>query len=289
MRDSLKRAALFPLSMYFTSQIVLATSRGAINAATTRLDPKVTSSWEFSAFSQNGEDGIIWHLLSYVREPNRYFIEIGASDGLENNSSFLALVKKYSGLMIDGDARKIRNAQRFMRQLNWGVEYVHMMVEPETLSQVRAASACSDPDFFSLDVDGNDYHLLKAVFEVGFRPKVICVEYNSSFGPHESLAMEYQPAFDYLRAHPSALYYGVSVSAWRALLSGQGYRFVTVDSNGVNAFFVDPGAVDVGFLDDLSAVSFAENYGRRAPRGSGWQAEYESIREMPLVAVPDKP
>jgi hypothetical protein len=62
------------------------------------------------------------------------------------------------------------------------------------------------------------------------------------------LTIEYARDFDFTRAHPTQLYYGVSIAGWRAGLERYGYRFVTVEQNGVNAFFVDPRHFEPCFL-----------------------------------------
>ena len=67
-------------------RINIVLSRGLAGLISRRVDEKKPASWEFSCFSQNGEDGIINILCSKVKNPNRYFIEIGASDGIENNT-----------------------------------------------------------------------------------------------------------------------------------------------------------------------------------------------------------
>jgi F0F1-type ATP synthase membrane subunit a len=35
-------------------------------------------------------------------------------------------------------------------------------------------------------------------------------------------------------------YYGVSISGWKNLLASYEYHFVTEETNGVNAFFINP-------------------------------------------------
>lgn len=72
----------------------------------------------------NGEDGLIDYLLSRVTGPNRYFVEMGAPDGLENNSSLPAFVKKYDAVMVERDPLKAANAARFLQSMNWGVKYL---------------------------------------------------------------------------------------------------------------------------------------------------------------------
>jgi hypothetical protein len=60
------------------NRITMALSRGAATAMLRTIDPADPSSWEFSSFSQNGEDGIIDYLTRKINNPNYYFIEIGA-------------------------------------------------------------------------------------------------------------------------------------------------------------------------------------------------------------------
>ncbi len=84
------------------------------------LCAKTPTSWEFCGFSQNGEDGIIDYLCQKIINPNRYFVEIGAADGLENNTAWLAIARKFSGLMIEGSpqlaARAAANENARLRQ-----------------------------------------------------------------------------------------------------------------------------------------------------------------------------
>lgn len=273
-------AAFLNSSVFYVGRLALSCARGSLNASTLRLDPRRTVSWEFSAFSQNGEDGIIEQLLSLIAAPTRYFVEIGASDGLENNSSYLAFVKKYQGLMVEGDQRKSANSRRFLQSMNWGVRHLNMMVTPDRASELCEHVLYREPDLLSLDIDGMDYYVARAILGTGLRPKVLCVEYNSAFGPFQAVTVPYGEAFDYKTEHPSLLYYGVSLEAWKRLLGSSGYHFVTVDSSGVNAFFVDPSAVDMAPLADLQNIEFEENASQRLRSGQNWQGQFELIRHL---------
>ena len=46
---------------------------------------------EYSNFSQNGEDGIIEFLSNKLLNNNKFFIDMGCGNGLENNSTNLIL------------------------------------------------------------------------------------------------------------------------------------------------------------------------------------------------------
>src|SRR5882672_3258109 len=73
------------------------------------------------------------------------------------------------------------------------------------------------------------------------------------------MTIEYQDNFVFTKAHSTQLYYGVSISGWRRSFERYDYRFVTVDRNGVNAFFVDPACFDASFLNQVRGLEFAEN------------------------------
>ena len=119
----------------------------------------------------------------------------------------------------------------------------------------------NNPDYFSLDIDGNDYHLVKLIIEGGFRPKIITVEYNSAYGPDKCLTIPYQSDFVIdMSSSESYVYYGVSINGWIKYFESIGYQFITVDSNGVNAFFVNPEDFDKDFLFSIKGQRFKENF-----------------------------
>lgn len=240
-------------------RIAIALAKGVASMLSRNIDPRDPYTWEFSGFSQNGEDGIIDVLRRNLSSTNRYVLEIGAAEGTENNSSWLLLAERFEGLMIEGDPRQSARARRNVARYSIGSECLSMFVKLDTVEAIMAKLPYRDPDVFSLDIDGNDYHIANKLFELGIRPKIVSVEYNSAFGPERSATSEYQDDFSRTTAHPSLLYYGVSVAAWKAFFAARGYRFVTVDANGVNAFFVDPVHFDAGFIDGIRGLAFAEN------------------------------
>src|SRR5215813_946858 len=164
-----------------------AMARAAATARLREIDPTRPSSWEFSGFSQHGEDGIIDYLTRRLRLPRGYFIEIGASNGLENNSTWLALGRAFAGLMIDGNSEDLAWCEYMLRPMNYGLTFQHMFITRDNTGRVAELARHTDPDVFSLDIDGNDYHVAEALMVVGFRPRIWVVEYNSAFGPTNSM------------------------------------------------------------------------------------------------------
>lgn len=265
-------------------RINTALGKGAL-MHTRRLDLRVPATWEWSAFSQNGEDGILEVLRRQLLGGNRYFVEIGAADGIENNTAWLAVAEKYGGLMIEGDPRLWKRARQLLPASSTAVDCLLQFVTRDNVPALVEKALHRDPDVCSLDIDGNDYYVAGALLEAGLRPRIFVVEYNSAFGPEQRLTIAYDERFHFKTAHPTELYYGVSIAGWRAFFARHGYRFVTVERNGVNAFFVDPAWFDAGFLDAMQGTPFAENLHQFHRFRQPWPQQFELIRDQRFVAI----
>ena len=269
-------------------RIAIALGKGAL-MPTRRIDLRLPETWEWSAFSQNGEDGILDVLCGQLRHHSRYFFEIGAGDGIDNNTAWLAIVKQYGGLMIEGDPEQWRHANQLLPRCALAVECLHCFVTRGNVATLADRALYRDPDVCSLDIDGNDYHIATALLDAGLRPRIFVVEYNSAYGPEQCLTIPYAHDFRFTEAHPSRLYYGVSIAGWRAFFAQRGYRFITVERNGVNAFFVDPAHFDAGFLDAVQGSTFAENRQQCLTFRESWPAQFERIRSLPLIDIQAMP
>ena len=140
-----------------------------------------------------------------------------------------------------------------------------------------------NPDFFSLDIDGNDFYIASNFLALGLRPKIVAVEFNSCFGPFEKVTIPYRDNFVATNAHSSGLYYGCSIALWRDLWNSYGYDFVCVESNGVNAFFVDKASVEPEFMRSIRGRDFAENVLAHHRFQSTWQQQFDLIKHLPLT------
>ena len=89
-----------------------------------------------------------------------------------------------------------------------------------------------EPDVLSIDVDGNDYWIWKAISR--YRPRLVVIEYNGSLDPTARRVMPYRPGYRW--DHTSG--YGASLGALEDLAVEKGYRLVHTELAGVNAFFV---------------------------------------------------
>lgn len=265
-------------SIYIMNKISISINKGVLSSALRKIDETNPYSWEFSAFSQNGEDGIMDFLLSNLKNSNQYFIEVGASNGIECNSAYLAFVKGFSGIMIDGDHKSINIAKSVSHNL--GVKYVQKFINLENLNEINELALYSNPDVFSWDTDGNDFYFVEKLFQNGFRPKIFVVEYNSVFGPNLEMTVDYDEDFDFKEKHTSHLYYGCSISLWRKFFKTRDYQFITVDSKGVNGFFVDKNEFNEDFLTNIRGENFKENFYQLSKFSCQWEQQFELIKHM---------
>ena len=196
--------------------------------------------FESKTFSQNGEDGILSNLANFLEAPTKTFLEIGCSDGNENNSRNL-LLTGYSGTAIDLSWKKclsylqIAVKEGFQKRLRIKTAKISL----DNLSEILRWEGLS-PDIFSLDIDSYDFFILDRLFEYGFRPSILCLECNTFLGD-EPITVDYSDTFSRYKFQPDyGLYFGASPNAWRHLCKNIGYISLGLDSSGTNIFFILP-------------------------------------------------
>jgi hypothetical protein len=201
--------------------------------ATRALDGHPAAS-EQSVHSQNGEDGIIAAILERVGLAAGAVVEIAAGDGTENCTRALVETGRWRGVWIEGDPERARRAATVGDP--WGITTVNAFVDRDNVvSVVREAGglAGAAPDVLVIDVDGNDWHLWRALARE-WKPALVVTEFNSALGPWIDWVMPYDPRHVW---HEDR-HHGASLRAFDRLARGAGYTLVACDSQGVNAFWV---------------------------------------------------
>jgi hypothetical protein len=198
---------------------------------------KNLSEIEFKVFSQFGEDGIIQYLLSKINLPNeeKIFVEFGASNYYESNTRFLLNSDHaWGGLVIEGDpdeCEKIEqhsNSGRYRRQ---GLKIECSFITAENINDlIRKHIKQERIGLLSVDIDGNDYHVLKAINCIS--PAIMICEFNAN--QPKGHIQQYDP--NYMWDKKSA--FGSSLDSIIELVESRGYKYVGHNSTKVNAFFV---------------------------------------------------
>lgn len=187
--------------------------------------------YEYQLFSQNGEDGVLAEILRRTGVAERWFVEFGVESGREGNCVALADVAGWRGLFMEADSSHNHLLHQKYRW-NTDVTTLHATVTPERVDELFAAGGVpTEPDVVSIDIDGGDYWVWRALH--GYRPRVVVIEYNSALPPHERLV---QPSD--AGGWSGTQFFGASLGALTALGDELGYRLVHCELAGANAFFV---------------------------------------------------
>lgn len=136
-------------------------------------------------YSQNGEDGIIEYIFEKMNIKNGNFIEFGAWDGKHLSNTYNLFLKNWTGIYIESDVEKYKVLQKNFEKEN-RITCINSMVgfdKNDNLDIIIKNSnhINKDFDFISIDVDGLDYFIFKAMNI--YLPKVICVEINAGHNP----------------------------------------------------------------------------------------------------------
>ena len=170
-------------------------------------------------FSQNGEDGILEKILETIGTTNKYFVEIGVGNGDECNTRLLRK-NGWNGLMLDSE------------HYNPNVGIRREFVDAENVNGILSKyKVPQEFDVLSIDIDGNDYWVWKAI---SYQPRVVVIEWNCSISPFRALSIPYSPAF----AWDQTCYYGASILALTRLGERKGMILVAADRRATNLFFI---------------------------------------------------
>jgi len=201
-------------------------------------DPVYLERYGFKVYSQNDEDGIIEEIFRRIGTVNKTFIEFGVQNGLESNGHFL-LHKGWRGLWIDGGAEYCREINTLFAKpiADKRLTVLNAFITKDNINTLITQSGYDggggkSPDLLSIDIDGNDWWVWKAIDRI--EPRVVVIEYNGKFPPSFEYVMDYKA--DYVWGGFDE--HGASLKALERLGREKGYQLVGTNMNGVNAFFV---------------------------------------------------
>ncbi len=179
--------------------------------------------------SQSGEDGILARVLDEIGDKPGWCVEFGAWDGLHcSNTASLIRSRGYSAVMIEADPTRFEDLKRTY-STNANVHPVRAFVGFERHDSLdvilEGLPIPTHFDVLSIDIDGNDYHVWKAVER--YRPKVVVIEYNPSV----------PPGVEFVQPKDPDVMQGASLDALVSLGREKGYELVCVTR--FNGIFVE--------------------------------------------------
>lgn len=171
--------------------------------------------------SQFGEDGIIKEIFERVGASTKVCIEFGAWDGEHlSNTWNLWNNHGWKAILIEGDKIKYDTLLEKYKN-NKSITCIHSYVTASgqnSLDQIILNHQLNETiDFLSIDIDGNDYHILK---NLNAKPRIVCIEYNPTIPPDTHFIQ------------PEGEYIGSSAKSILELAKSKGYQpFFMTDTN----------------------------------------------------------
>ena len=178
--------------------------------------------------SQTGEDGVIEKILEVIPEHDKWCVEFGAWDGVFlTNTRNLIESQGYSAGLIEADKAHFHALQQNYAQ-HANVITMNRRVgfgQADGLDNILSTTPVPrEFDFLSIDIDGNDYHVWRAISH--YRPKVVLIEFNPTIPTPVRFVQPADPSVSQ----------GASLLSLVELGKEKGYELVAVLQ--WNAFFV---------------------------------------------------
>jgi hypothetical protein len=254
------------------------------------LHPSQIADAEFRVYSQWGEDGILQHLLRLVPFSRKTFVEFGVENYTESNTRFLLTNNNWSGLVIDGSQKNIDFIKNDGIYWQHNLKAVQAFITRENINELLGSNGIKgEIGLLSVDIDGNDYWVWKAIDVVD--AAIVVVEYNARFGAERAVTIPYQADFRRSPEKGAGIYYGASLSAFASLGHEKGYALVACNSAGNNAFFVKRDLLPTTIPELSPLEAFVRNQFREARGKSGRLLyldeadELSLLKDLPLVEV----
>ncbi len=193
------------------------------------------------------DEGLLEHLIDVLGAGHRYCIEFGAGDGHESLAvRHLIAEHGFSALLIEGDPEL---AERMHRRHagNDLVRTVEALITRENIEEILDGAGVPDRiGFLLIDIDGNDYHIWKAIERV--RPRVLCIEYNASYRPPRRFVIDYEEDFCWAGDD----YHGASMQSLVELGRDKGYELIHCKAGGDSLYFVEADLLPLFDIPDNS-------------------------------------
>lgn len=219
----------------------------------------------FRIYSQSEEDGILLYIFSLIPAATRTCVELGAGNGRECMTANLIINHGWWGYLFDGDAANVRDGRRFFSNHRdtfiHPPTFTHAWITAENVNDRLASSGITGSvDLLSLDLDGMDYWVWKAITAI--EPRVVVCETHNVVPIGRALIVPYNPQF----VCDSDDYRGASLEAMCRLFKARGYRLVGTHRYGFNAFFIKNGVGEEFFSETTPSSCLCDPFSEKRRR-----------------------
>jgi hypothetical protein len=189
--------------------------------------------FEFKITSQNNEDGIIDYIFTKIPN-NKTFIEIGV--GYYEFNSLNLIKNGWNGCIIEQNYEEFSVLKNLLKIFynKSNIQLINKSVDKDNIVSIIEKFENKDKiDFFSIDIDGNDYWVLQNIDLSNV--SCVCLEYNHWLGNNVKKSIPYSKDLKYIDNG----YFGASLLAFNDLMKIKNFKLIAIESSGTNAFFVN--------------------------------------------------
>ncbi len=243
-----------------------------------KKEPSWLLDFRKNIYSQTGEDGVIEKILQILPENDRWCVEFGAWDGLLfSNTRNLIENAGYSAILIEGSKTKYAELQKNYHSRTNVITFNTFVgfTEDDRLDTILAKTSIPfNFDFLSIDVDGNDYHIWKAMSK--YHPKMICIEFNPTIPTDVR----------FVQRADISVNQGSGLLPLVELGKEKGYELVAVLP--FNAFFVDSKYYPLFGIDDNKPETLRKDLSRITYLFSGYDGTIflDGCKQLPWHDIP---
>lgn len=170
------------------------------------------------------------NVFSIIGTTNKHCVEFGVYNFYDEHTSKIIMQDGWTATYIECDDNQYK--QIVSNCANYPVNVVKSFLTAENINDVfREGNVPFEFDLLSIDVDGMDYWLWKALT---YRPRVVLIEYNGVKKPGTLAVPPYDP--NYVWNHTR--YMGSSLDSIAKMAKEKGYELYGCDPWGATAFFI---------------------------------------------------
>jgi len=134
----------------------------------------------YKGYSQKNQHCYIKSVFDQIGTTNKFYVDVGAYNGITNSNVYDLLKVGWYGLMIDNNIE------------NYQINLIKESVTKNNIKNIFAANLVPNEfDFLSIDIDGMDYWILESILSK-YSPRVIVIETNVRFDVEESKVLKYK-------------------------------------------------------------------------------------------------
>jgi len=234
----------------------------------------------FKCFSEFEEDGILLFLFAIIGEHSRRVVEICAGNGKTCMATNLIINHGWEGFLFDGNDAQVKSGQKFFAEhpatRRLPPSFTHAWITVDNINNLLRPAE-GEIDLLSLDLDGNDYWIWKAIEAV--RPRVVIAEIQDIIPSELALTIPYKADFN-AWASPQPDFRSVSLKAMTDLAKSKGYRLIGSHLYGFNVFYLR-NDIAPDLFPEVSIHTIQDNPSTREGQSKRWP----KVKDMPWQSV----